>query len=123
MDLEGYRTVESFLKKLNQSEEYYIDSKANEIPYQGGSLAQKLVSALDAYQEEKNNSTTGIPDDPVIAYTASLVNAARLYGLVKERQDLMQKLKETEDRLGECMDKNINLRNQIEELHRRAREP
>jgi hypothetical protein len=31
MDLDGYRTVENFLKKLNQLEEYYIDSKANEI--------------------------------------------------------------------------------------------
>jgi hypothetical protein len=123
MDLEGYRTVENFLKKLNQSDEYYIDSKTNEIPYQGGSLAQKLVAALDAYQEGKNSSTTGIPDDPIIAYTASLVNAARLYGLVKDKQDLMQKLMETEERLGECTDKNTRLRNQIEELQRRLREP
>lgn len=123
MDLEGYRTVENFLKKLNQSEEYYIDSKANEIPYQGGSLAQKLVTALDAYQEGKSSSTTGIPDDPIIAYTVSLITAARLYGLVKDRQDLMQKLKETEDRLGECTDNNTKLRKQIEELQRRLREP
>jgi hypothetical protein len=123
MDLEGYRTVENFLKKLNQSEEYYIDSKANEIPYQGGSLAQKLVAALDAYQEGKSSSTTGIPDDAIIAYTVSLITAARLYGLVKDRLDLMQKLKETEDRLGECMDNNTKLRNQIEELQRRLREP
>jgi hypothetical protein len=123
MDLEGYRTVENFLKKLNQLEEYYIDSKANEIPYQGGSLAQKLVAALDAYQEGKSSSTTGIPDDAIIAYTVSLITAARLYGLVKDRLDLMQKLKETGDRLGECMDKNTKLRNQIEELQRRSREP
>ncbi len=123
MDLEGYRTVENFLKKLNQSDEYYIDSKTNEIPYQGGSLAQKLVAALDAYQEGKNSSTTGIPDDPIIAYTASVVTAARLYGLVKDRQDLMQKLMETEERLSECMDKNTKIRNQIEELQRRLREP
>ncbi|MFL6408571.1 MAG: hypothetical protein ACJ71F_16085 [Nitrososphaeraceae archaeon] len=100
MNLEGYRSIENFLKRLNQSEGYYIDSKANEIPYQGGSLAQKLVAALDAYQEGKNSSTTGIPDDTIIEYTASLVTAARLYGIVKDRQDLMQKLKETEDRLG-----------------------
>ncbi len=46
MDLDGYRIVENFLKKLNQSEEYYINSKANEIPYQGGSLAQKLVARI-----------------------------------------------------------------------------
>jgi hypothetical protein len=123
MDLEGYRTVENFLKKLNQSEEYYIDSKANEIPYQGGSLAQKLVAALEAYQEGKSSSTTAIPDDPIIAYTASLITAARLYGLVKDRQDLMQKLKETEDRFGECTDKNTRLRNQVEELQKRLREP
>jgi hypothetical protein len=123
MDLDGYRTVENFLKKLNQSEEYYIDSKANEIPYQGGSLAQKLVAALNAYQEDKSSSTTGIPDDAIIAYTVSLITAARLYGLVKERQDLMQKLKETEDTLGECMDNNTKLRNQIEELQRRLRQP
>jgi len=123
MDLEGYRTVENFLKKLNQSDEYYIDSKTNEIPYQGGSLAQKLVAALDAYQEGKNSSTTGIPDDPIIAHTASLVNAARLYGLVKDKQDLMQKLVETEEKLGECIKKNTILRNQIEELQRRLKEP
>ncbi len=122
-DLEGYHTVENFLKKLNQSEEFYIDSKANEIPYQGGSLAQKLVAALDAYQQGKNSSTTGIPDDAIIAYTVSLITAARLFGLVKDRQDLMQKLKETEDRLGECTDNNTQLRNQIEELQRRLREP
>ncbi len=123
MDLEGYRTVENFLKKLNQSEDYYIDFKANEIQYQCGSLAQKLVAALDVYQEGKSSSTTGIPDDPIIAYTASLVTAARLYGLVKDRQDLMQKLKESEDRLIQCMDKNANLRSQIVELQRRLREP
>jgi arginine/lysine/ornithine decarboxylase len=123
MDLEGYRTVENFLKKLNQLEEYYIDPKANEILYQGGSLAQKLVSALESYQEAKNTSTTGIPDDPIIAYTASLITAARLYGLVRDRGDLMQKLKETEDRVGECMDKNAQLRDRIEELQRRLKEP
>ena len=122
-DLEGYHTVENFLKKLNQTEEFYIDSKANEIPYQGGSLAQKLVAALDAYQQGKNSSTTGIPDDAIIAYTVSLITAARLFGLVKDRQDLMQKLKETEDRLGECTENNTQLRNQIEELQRRLREP
>lgn len=123
-DLEGYQAVENFLKKLNQTDEYYIDSKANEIPYQGsGSLAQKLLSALDAYQQGKNSSTTGIPDDPIIGYTVSLITAARLFGLVKDRQDLMQKLKETEDRLGECTDNNTQLRNQIEELQRRLREP
>ena len=122
-DLEGYHTVENFLKKLNQTDEFYIDSKANEIPYQGGSLAQKLLSALDAYQQGKNSSTTGIPDDAIIAYTVSLITAARLFGLVKDRQDLMQKLKETEDRLGECTDNNTQLRNQIEELQRRLREP
>jgi hypothetical protein len=122
-DLEGYHTVENFLKKLNQSEEFYIDSKANEIPYQGSSLAQKLIAALDAYQQGKNSSTTGIPDDAIIAYTVSLITAARLFGLVKDRQDLMQKLKETEDRLGECTDNNTQLRNQIEELQRRLREP
>ena len=123
MDLDGYRTVENFLKKLNQSEEYYIDSKANDIEYQGGSLAQKLLAALDAYQEGRSSSTTGIPDDPIIAHTASLITAARLYGLVKDRQDLIQRLKETEDRFDECMGKNAKLRNQNEELQRRLREP
>jgi phage shock protein A len=122
-DLEGYHAVENFLKKLNQTDEYYIDSKANEIPYQGGSLAQKLLSALDAYQQGKNSSTTGIPDDSIIGYTVSLTTAARLFGLVKDRQDVMQKLKETEDRLGECTDNNTQLRNQIEELQRRLKEP
>lgn len=60
MDLDGYRTVENFLKKLNQSEEYYIDSKVNEILYQGGSFAQKSSQALEAYQREKSVSATGI---------------------------------------------------------------
>ncbi len=124
MDLDGYRTVENFLKKLNQLEEYYIDSKANEIPYQGGSLAQKLVAALDAYEREKNTSATGIPQsDHVIQHTVSLINAARIHGLVKDKQDLMQKLKETEDRLGECEDRTAQLKNQNEELQRKLREP
>jgi hypothetical protein len=123
MDLEGYRTVENFLKKLNQLEEYYIDSKANEIPYQGGSLAQKLVAALDAYQREKSNSATGIPQsDYTIQHTVSLINAARIHGLVKDRQDLMQKLMTTENRLGECEDRNAQLKNQNEELQRKLRE-
>jgi chromosome segregation ATPase len=123
MDLDGYRTVENFLKKLNQLEEYYIDSKANEIPYQGGSLAQKLVAALDAYEREKNTSATGIPQsDHVIQHTVSLINAARIHGLVKDKQDLMQKLKRTEDRLGECEDRNAQLKNQNEELQRKLRE-
>jgi predicted RNase H-like nuclease (RuvC/YqgF family) len=123
MDLDGYRTIENFLKKLNQSEEYYIDSKANEIPYQGGSLAQKLVAALDAYQREKNTSATGIPQsDYIIQHTVSLINAARIHGLVKDTQDLMQKLKATEDSLGECEDRNAQLKNQNEELQRKLRE-
>jgi hypothetical protein len=123
MDLEGYRTVESFLKKLNQLEEYYIDSKANEIPYQGGSLAQKLVAALDAYEREKSTSATGIPQsDYIIRHTVSLINAARIHGLVKDRQDVMQKLNATEDKLGECEDRNARLKNQNEELQRKLRE-
>ena len=123
MDLDGYRTVENFLKKLNQTEEYYIDSKANEIPYQGGSLAQKLVAALDAYQREKNTSATGIPQsDYIIQHTVSLINAARIHGLVKDTQDLMQKLKATEDSLEECEDRNAQLKNQNEELQRKLRE-
>jgi predicted RNase H-like nuclease (RuvC/YqgF family) len=123
MNLDGYRTIENFLKKLNQTEEYYIDSKANEIPYQGGSLAQKLVAALDAYQREKNTSATGIPQsDYIIQHTVSLINAARIHGLVKDTQDLMQKLKATEDSLGECEDRNAQLKNQNEELQRKLRE-
>jgi hypothetical protein len=123
MDLEGYRTIENFLKKLNQLEEYYIDSKAKEIPFQGGLLAQKLVAALDAYQREKIASATGIPQsDDIIQHTVSLINAARIHGLVKDRQDLMQKLKATEDRLGECEDRNARLKNQNEELQRKLRE-
>ena len=123
MDLDGYRTIENFLKKLNQTEEYYIDSKANEIPYQGGSLAQKLVAALDAYQREKNTSATGIPQsDYIIQHTVSLINAARIHGLVKDTQDLMQKLKATEDSLGECEDRNAQLKNQNEEIQRKLRE-
>ena len=123
MDLEGYRTVENFLKKLNQTEEYYIDSKANEIPYQGGSLAQKLSLALEAYQREKSASATGIPQsDHIIRNTVNLINAARIHGLVKDTQDLMQKLKATEDRLGECEDRNAQLKNQNEELQRKLRE-
>jgi hypothetical protein len=123
MDLDGYRTVENFLKKLNQLEEYYIDSKANEIPYRGGSLAQKLVAALDAYQREKSTSATGIPQsDYIIQHTISLINAARIHGLVKDRQDLVQNLKATEDRLGECEDRNAQLKKQNEELQRKLKE-
>jgi predicted RNase H-like nuclease (RuvC/YqgF family) len=123
MDLDGYRTVENFLKKLNQSEEYYIDSNANEIQYQGGSLAQKLVAALEAYQREKSSSATGIPQsDYIIQHTVSLINAARIHGLIKDTQDLMQKLKATDDRLGECEDRNAQLKNQNEELQRKLKE-
>jgi hypothetical protein len=123
MDIDGYRTIENFLKKLNQLEEYYIDSKANEIPYQGGSLAQKLVAALDAYEREKSNSATGIPQsDHIIQLTVSLIKAARIHGLVREKQDLMQKLIGTENRLGECEDRNAHLKIQNDELQRKLRE-
>jgi hypothetical protein len=123
MDLDGYRTVENFLKKLNQLEEYYIDSKANEIPYQGGSLAQKLVAALEAYEREKSSSATGLPQsDYIIQHTVRLINAARIHGLVKDKQDLMQKLKATEDRLGECEDRSAQLKSQNEELQRKLRD-
>ena len=123
MDLDGYRTIENFLKKLNQSEEYYIDSKVNEIPYQGGSLAQKLVAALDAYEREKSNSATGIPQsDHIIQHAVSLIKAARIHGLVKDTQDLIQKLKDLEDRLGEYEERNAHLKNQNEELQRKLKE-
>ena len=120
MDLDGYRTVENFLKKLNEPGEYYIDSKANDIPYQGGSLAQKLSEALEAYQREKSTSVTGIPQsDHIIQHTVSLINSARIHGLIKDPQDLMQKLKAIEDKLGECEDRNAHLKNQNEELQRK----
>lgn len=123
MDLDGYRNVENFLKKLNQLEEYYIDSKANEISYQGGSLAQKLVAALDAYQREKSTSATGIPQsDYVIQQAVSLINAARIHGLVKEKQDLIQKLQTTEESLVGCEDRNAQLENKNEELQRKLRD-
>ena len=123
MDLEGYRTVENFLKKLNQTEEYYIDSKANETPYQGGSLAQKLSLALEAYQTEKSASATGIPQsDHIIRNTVNLINAARIHGLVKDTQDLIEKLKDLEARLGEYEDINAQLKNQNEDLQRRLKE-
>ena len=123
MDLDGYRTVENFLKKLNQSEEYYIDSKANEISYQGGSLAQKLIAALEAYKREKSSSTTGIPQsDYIIQQAVDLINAARMHGVIKEKQDLIQKLKTTEDRLEECESRNSQLQNKNEELQRKLRE-
>jgi chromosome segregation ATPase len=82
-----------------------------------------LVAALDAYQREKNTSATGIPQsDYIIQHTVSLINAARIHGLVKDTQDLMQKLKATEDSLGECEDRNAQLKNQNEELQRKLRE-
>ena len=124
MDLDGYRTIENFLKKLNQLEEYYIDSKADEILYQGGSLAQKLIAALDAYQREKSNSATGIPQsDHIIQQTVNLINAARIHGLIKERHDLIQKLKTTQDRLEDCEGRNVQLEKKNEELQRKSREP
>jgi len=123
MDLEGYRTVENFLKKLNQPGEYYIDSRANDIPYQGGSLAQKLVAALDAYQREKSISATGLPQsDYVIQQTTGLINAARIHGLIKDTQDVLEKLRLTEDKLRECEDRNAQLKNQNEELQRKLKE-
>jgi phage shock protein A len=51
-----------------------------------------------------------------------LINAAHIHGLVKDTQDLMQKLKATEDSLGECEDRNAQLKNQNEELQRKLRE-
>jgi uncharacterized protein YeeX (DUF496 family) len=123
MDLEGYRTVENFLKKLNQTEEYYIDSKAKEIPYQGGSLAQKLSLALKAYQREKSASATGIPQsDYTIQHTVNLITAARIHGLVKDTKDLIHKLKDLEERLGEYEERNAQLKNQNEELQRKLKE-
>lgn len=123
MGLEGYRIVENFLKKLNQTEEYYIDSRANEIPYQGGSLAQKLSLALEAYQRDKSASATGIPQsDYIIQHTVNLINSARIHGLVKDTQDLIQKLKDLEDRLEEYEDTNAQLKNQNEDLQRKLKE-
>ncbi len=123
MDLEGYRTVENFLKKLNQTDQYHIDSKANEIPYQGGSLAQKLSLALEAYQREKSASATGIPQsDYIIQHTVNLINAARIHGLVKDTQDLIHKLNDLEDRLGEYEHRIAQLKNQNEDLQRKLKE-
>src|ERR671917_424422 len=68
-------------------------------------------------------SATGIPQsDHVIQLTVSLINAARIHGLVKDKQDLMQKLKRAEDILGECEDRSAQLKNQNEELQRKLRE-
>ena len=92
--------MENFVKKLSQSQEYYIDSKANEIPYQGGSLVQKSSQALKAYQREKSISATGIPQsDYIIQHTVSLINACSHTRTYQGHIDLMQKLKATEDRL------------------------
>ena len=74
-------------------------------------------------KEKKSTSATGIPQsDYVIQQTVSLINAARIHGLVKEKQDLIQKLKTTEDRLGGCEDRNAQLENKNEELQRKLRD-
>jgi hypothetical protein len=73
--------------------------------------------------KEMSSSATGLPQsDYIIQHTVSLINAARIHGLVKDKQDLMQKLKATEDRLGECENRSAQLKNQNEELQRKLRD-
>ena len=78
---------------------------------------------MDAHQKEKSTSATGIPQsDYIIQQTVSLINAARIHGLVKEKQDLIQKLRTTEQRLGEYEERNAQLETQNAELQRKLRE-
>ncbi|HEX2472547.1 MAG TPA: hypothetical protein VHJ59_07335 [Nitrososphaera sp.] len=97
-----YQRVEKFLEKLLGTHEYYIDPKISEIPYQGGSLGQKLSEALDTYQKAKIFSVSRIPTPGIVTIAVNAITAALLHGVVIDKEDLRKQLKDAESRLGEC---------------------
>ncbi len=103
--------------------EYYIDSKANEIPH------TKVVHLLKNCQRHwmPTNREESICNGHCRVwfywtYTVSLITTARLDGVIIDKQDLREKLESTENRLGEYEDRNAQLKSQNEELQRKLKE-
>jgi hypothetical protein len=80
--LQDYQFVENFLQKI-RSKEYEIDEpKSKAIPYEGGTLFQKLIDALERYQREKSVSAACTPTAGTIDNAVSLIILALLHGVI-----------------------------------------
>ncbi len=77
-----HQYIENFLRKLHVTGEYRIDPNASQIPYQDGSLSERLSAALELYQRGKSFSATGIPPPAIVDNAVSLITAALLRGVI-----------------------------------------
>ena len=101
MTLDKFTYIRNFIQKL-QSTEYMIDSKANEIPYdEMKTLARALEFALSEYDyvttHPKSDVYTKAIDD---AY--NMIIAVFTHGVVIDKNDLRNKLRQTEELLTRC---------------------
>jgi RecG-like helicase len=114
--LRDYQFVENFLKKIG-SKEYEIDeSKAKAIPYEGGTLFQKLIDAVERYQREKSASAARTPTAGTIDNIVTLIYLALLHGVIITAHEKSSK---QNSRSSEQHDTNSYIEQIIRELNQK----
>ncbi len=101
--------VEEFMRKLNNNE-YVVNSEKNI------ELAKSLSNALERYENE--NHIGVVPSAIIVDRVYSLINSAILQNVVTEKQDIRKQLKDAENKLNECEQKQSILEKNNQDLIR-----
>jgi hypothetical protein len=95
------------MTKLHE-DEYIIDKKANDIPYDNTmSISQALAKALSDW--EGINSVVLVPSSIAATYAFMVITFAKVHGVVIEKRDLRRTIKETERLVEKCEDEKEKL--------------
>lgn len=95
------------MTKLHE-DEYIIDSKANDIPYDNNmSISQALGKALSDW--EGINSVQLAPSSIAATYAFMVITFAKVHGVVIEKRDLRKTIRETEQLVAKCEDEKEKL--------------
>lgn len=118
MTLDKFTYIGNFIEKL-LNREYMIDSKANDIQYEEmNTLAAALQLALEKY-----DYVTKYPHDEIytqaINEAYAMIIAAFIHDVVIDKNDLRNKLRQTEELLTRCDEDKARLEKDNSELLRK----
>lgn len=109
--------VEDFVKKLHEGQ-YIIDPKANDIQLgDGESLSKALGDALQTW--EINKSTSISPPPLLSTHAFTLITLAFTHGIVIDKNDARDKVRETERLLEQCESEKSRLETDNKALQKR----
>jgi hypothetical protein len=99
--------------------ECIIDSKANDIPYNGGKTLVELINyALQTYSNKL--SISPIPDSATLNLAYNAIIAALSHGVVIKQQDLRKTIRDISSRLENCESENAVLKSENTSLIQQA---